>query len=162
MQLMKNIGIEVMRLNECLPCAKAGCGGRRHGWGLLCQEHVTREMAARRDRGRRAAETRRARYPDRYAPKAPGQAAWQSMAQQAVAKAKKAGILPDLSTGAFACVDCGKPATVYEHRDYSRPLDVEPVCGGCNARRGCAKYPQQASFVRLPPSTQPASTDTAA
>lgn len=29
---------------------------------------------------------------------------------------------------AFACVDCGKPAQCYGHRDYSKPLDVEPVC----------------------------------
>lgn len=38
----------------------------------------------------------------------------------------------------FACVDCGKPATAYEHRDYNKPLEVEPVCRPCNARRGYA------------------------
>lgn len=36
------------------------------------------------------------------------------------------------------CVDCGDDATVYEHRDYSRPLDVQPVCRGCNTKRGPA------------------------
>lgn len=37
------------------------------------------------------------------------------------------------------CVDCGKQAAVYDHRDYSKPLDVEPVCRSCNAKRGPAK-----------------------
>lgn len=34
------------------------------------------------------------------------------------------------------CVDCGKPATEYDHRDYSKPLEVDPVCHPCNKRRG--------------------------
>jgi len=42
--------------------------------------------------------------------------------------------------GSIACVDCGKPATVYEHRDYTKPLDVEPVCSSCNRKRGPAEY----------------------
>lgn len=36
----------------------------------------------------------------------------------------------------YACVDCGAPAICYEHRDYNKPLDVEPVCRACNGRRG--------------------------
>jgi hypothetical protein len=38
--------------------------------------------------------------------------------------------------GEFKCVDCGEPAECWEHRDYSRPLDVEPVCRLCNNKRG--------------------------
>lgn len=38
----------------------------------------------------------------------------------------------------FSCADCQESATEYDHRDYGRPLDVEPVCRGCNARRGPA------------------------
>lgn len=34
------------------------------------------------------------------------------------------------------CVDCGLSATCYDHRDYNKPLDVVPVCQGCNVRRG--------------------------
>ena len=34
------------------------------------------------------------------------------------------------------CVDCGKKATDWEHRNYSRPLIVEPICRSCNLRRG--------------------------
>jgi DNA-directed RNA polymerase subunit RPC12/RpoP len=35
-----------------------------------------------------------------------------------------------------SCVDCGAPATCYDHRDYSKPLEVEPVCRACNVCRG--------------------------
>lgn len=36
------------------------------------------------------------------------------------------------------CVDCGGEAIEYEHRDYNRPLDVQPVCRRCNLHRGPA------------------------
>lgn len=36
------------------------------------------------------------------------------------------------------CADCGAPSYGYDHRDYARPLDVQPVCRGCNTRRGPA------------------------
>ncbi len=37
-----------------------------------------------------------------------------------------------------ACTDCGGAATVYDHRDYNKPLEVAPVCRSCNAHRGKA------------------------
>jgi hypothetical protein len=37
-----------------------------------------------------------------------------------------------------SCADCGKQAFGYDHRDYSKPLDIEPVCRSCNRRRGSA------------------------
>lgn len=37
-----------------------------------------------------------------------------------------------------ACTDCGARATEYDHRDYTQPLAVEPVCAACNKRRGPA------------------------
>lgn len=46
------------------------------------------------------------------------------------------GYLPRPTT--LICLDCGAPAQVYDHRDYNRPLDVEPVCHACNVRRGPA------------------------
>lgn len=36
------------------------------------------------------------------------------------------------------CVDCGAPAQHYDHRDYNKPTEVDPVCRGCNAKRGHA------------------------
>lgn len=59
-------------------------------------------------------------------------------AQRAVLKAIKAGALPKLD-GSIACVDCGAAAAVYDHREYAKPLEVAPVCRGCNVRRGPAK-----------------------
>ena len=38
----------------------------------------------------------------------------------------------------LSCVDCGKAAAVYDHRDYDRPLEVQPVCVSCNWHRGPA------------------------
>jgi hypothetical protein len=39
------------------------------------------------------------------------------------------------------CVDCGAAAGCYDHRDYSQPLLVEPVCLGCNSKRGRGVMP---------------------
>ena len=41
---------------------------------------------------------------------------------------------------AHACVDCGRQAAEYDHRDYERPLDVVPTCCSCNRKRGHAKW----------------------
>lgn len=50
----------------------------------------------------------------------------------------------------FRCTDCHKRAEVYDHRDYSKPLEVEPVCRGCNARRGPGKRrPEHANLIVL-------------
>jgi len=38
--------------------------------------------------------------------------------------------------GTIKCVDCGQEAKHYDHRDYLKPLEVDPVCRGCNIRRG--------------------------
>src|SRR5688500_869090 len=58
-------------------------------------------------------------------------------AASAVKKAILKGILPKI-THETKCVDCGKKARDYEHRDYSKPLLVEPVCRSCNIKRGPA------------------------
>ena len=52
------------------------------------------------------------------------------------------GTIPKIDSDT-KCVDCGVPAMVYDHRDYSKPLFVEPVCNRCNNRRGVGepRYP---------------------
>ena len=55
-------------------------------------------------------------------------------AHKEVARAIRHGELARPSI--YACADCGQPAEVYDHRDYSRPLVVVAVCRGCNVRRG--------------------------
>jgi hypothetical protein len=60
-------------------------------------------------------------------------------ASKAVARAVRAGLLPRLD-GSISCVDCGKPAEAYDHRDYTEPLVVSPVCTRCNVLRGPGRY----------------------
>lgn len=55
-------------------------------------------------------------------------------AYDAVQYAIRIGRLPRPDT--FSCVDCGNPAEEYDHRDYRKKLDVQPVCIKCNAARG--------------------------
>lgn len=56
--------------------------------------------------------------------------------------AVRAGKLPRLGDGKTKCTDCRSPASQYDHRDYSRPLDVQPVCRNCNIKRGKGIIPQ--------------------
>jgi len=56
-----------------------------------------------------------------------------------VERAVKAGNLTNLREEFVSCVDCGvERATKYEHRDYAKPLEVQPVCQRCNIKRGPA------------------------
>ena len=59
-------------------------------------------------------------------------------ANVAISRARATGVL--VSPKALTCVDCGSSAHDYDHRDYSKPLDVQPVCRACNFKRGPAKY----------------------
>jgi hypothetical protein len=56
-------------------------------------------------------------------------------AHRYVDAAVRNGDLPKLD-GSILCADCSNPATEYDHRDYKRPLEVDPVCRACNAARG--------------------------
>lgn len=58
-------------------------------------------------------------------------------AHLAVARARRSGDLLPPST--YYCTDCGASAEHYDHRDYVKTLDIEPVCRTCNYRRGPAK-----------------------
>lgn len=46
------------------------------------------------------------------------------------------------------CADCGCQAIEYDHRDYNKPLSVDPVCRGCNLNRGPA-IPLPASLTKI-------------
>lgn len=65
---------------------------------------------------------------------------------RAVRQAIVSGELPP--PRGMVCVDCGGEAIEYEHRDYRKPLDVEPICRGCNLKRGPA-IPKPGSLERL-------------
>ena len=54
-------------------------------------------------------------------------------AHDMIGSAVRRGDLPRIST--CDCVDCGIQATEYHHEDYSKPLDVEPLCRMCHIKR---------------------------
>lgn len=60
-----------------------------------------------------------------------------SAACAAVARARQHGLLPNAA--GLPCSDCDRIAECYDHRDYGRPLHVDPVCKSCNSIRGHAK-----------------------
>jgi hypothetical protein len=55
-------------------------------------------------------------------------------ARLAVTRAIRRGEIADPNT--LVCMDCGKQAAEYDHRNYHKPLDVQPVCKSCNRKRG--------------------------
>lgn len=70
------------------------------------------------------------------------------LASREVHKAVRRGELKPIR--GLSCVDCSKPAQVYDHRDYTRPLDVEPVCLSCNRKRGPGHPYIGATVVKVP------------
>lgn len=59
-----------------------------------------------------------------------------------VGAAIKRGELPKLD-GTIKCTDCPNPAKCYDHRDYGKPLKVDPVCKMCDAIRGPGEVPPE-------------------
>lgn len=62
----------------------------------------------------------------------------QRVAKNWIALAIRSGVL--MRADAFRCVDCDQWATDWEHRDYDKPLAVEPTCASCNFLRGPAVF----------------------
>lgn len=60
------------------------------------------------------------------------------------------GDLPKLD-GSVKCSDCDRPAREYDHRDYKKPLEVEPVCKFCNAARGPGLHRDPSETGKKPP-----------
>ena len=80
-------------------------------------------MTSRAERKRRLEDIGRYVY-NRYRDKA----------MDAVYRAIKTGRLVHPST--LPCQDCDRQAEYYDHRHYDKPIEVAPVCHGCNLRRG--------------------------
>lgn len=67
---------------------------------------------------------------------------WSQYAAYKIQRAIKDGAIENLKVTYKQCVDCGKRALVWEHRDYEKPLDVVPCCYACNSKRGSAIFPE--------------------
>lgn len=69
--------------------------------------------------------------------------------RRAVRKARidafRRGEITRLHASGLQCVDCGHSASAFDHRDYAFPLVVDPVCHGCNFKRGPAALPKEAA-----------------
>lgn len=130
------------------PCIRSGCNFPMVAGYRYCAEHVSEKVATSREAGKKGAAKRLAKRGVYGSPKPAGYDAWQGRAMRFVAQAVEGGFLPSLKAGDFACSDCAARAVVYDHRDYSRPLDVEPVCAICNALRGRAKPVTPRDFTR--------------
>lgn len=63
----------------------------------------------------------------------------QTWAQRQVVTAIRRKKLPNLADACVVCVRCRQElATEYDHRNYFKPLEVSPVCRGCNRALGRA------------------------
>lgn len=133
------------KFNQTLRCKQSGCMHLRYGCADYCHAHATERRKVRTEGARKAVATRRANHPEWGKP-IHALWYWQQWAHNAVHTAIKRGMLPDLTSGEYACTDCGACAYEYDHRDYGRPLDVQPVCRSCNKRRGTAKWPSADQF----------------
>lgn len=63
-----------------------------------------------------------------------------TLAGHEVNRAIREGRLPRLRNVNLPCVDCGKRAENWDHRNYNKPLKVEAVCHSCNLLRGKASF----------------------
>jgi hypothetical protein len=61
----------------------------------------------------------------------------QDRARGAIRRAISTGKLANLKAECVMCSACGlRRAVIYDHRDYSKPLEVTPVCRNCNGKLG--------------------------
>ena len=109
----------MLNVNNPKPCDQCGVAiGNRNLWARYCKACISQ---------RTRESVRRSRVRSIKVNRTDG-------AYRIVWMAIRYGFLPHPKTQ--KCVDCGEGAECYDHRDYNRPLDVEPVCHPCNVRRG--------------------------
>lgn len=82
-----------------------------------------------------------------------------------VYSAISSGLLPEIRRSKknrifVACKDCGRRASIYDHRDYRKPLEVEPVCCACNIKRGPSLDTAHLVLIRKPPIKSSSRSDT--
>ena len=72
-------------------------------------------------------------------------AAYKEIVRGAVTRAVLSGSLPRAKTE--KCRRCDNQAHAWDHRDYSKPLDVIPLCRACNNRAEPAKMPENIELI---------------
>lgn len=130
----KNVAHNAYRCSECEEKERA----------------VKDEFKRRRDQREREAAERKAQrvelgiegFRKRGTPELSLRSAAHAFTRVAIAN----GFLVDPRT--CKCTDCQKQAECYDHRDYSKPMLVEPVCKRCNSSRGRGFMPPLVSEAR--------------
>ena len=109
------------KIGACKACKKT----RDKIWNKAnpkkCQSYVKAWKKTHPEKNRAYAKIHRTTNPEKVA------------ARLAVRKAIRCTDLPRVST--CDCVDCGIQAAEYHHEDYSKPLEVEPLCKLCHVKR---------------------------
>lgn len=57
---------------------------------------------------------------------------YQNKIAKKIYRLTKSGKIPSLKKNNIPCIYCGARATRYDHRNYNKPLEVDPVCARCN------------------------------
>jgi hypothetical protein len=110
------------RLGDCLACLRERSKKYRinnkdkirEHWDKWEANNLEKVVLAKRAKVKRF----RKKYPEKY------------RAHQKVRYAIRSGKLPKPSD--CTCAHCGVPAKEYHHEDYSKPLDVIPICKSCH------------------------------
>lgn len=127
-------------MSRCVVCASCNApfeAGSRGRLPSQCQACKPRSPSTGpRQFGRRSMRADRSRY--------------FTLAHAYVSTAIYNGDLPKLD-GSVACVDCGIAATEYDHRDYKKPMEVDPVCRACNQARGPGLHRDPSETGEKPP-----------
>lgn len=133
-------------MSACPECAGVKWDRGYYGNPALCDDHRAISVARREERCRKQSEGAIRRWA--LIKRTPAQTEWRNWCIRSVQRAVKIGWLPDLRSGEYACVDCNGVADRWEHRDYSKVLDVEPVCHKCNMARGMGQMPTLPVFQK--------------
>lgn len=122
------------------PCIKCGSTkrypappGRKVGQCIKCQqqryeknkEHILNNVSDWQKQNKAKVKNNKTEWKKRNPEKV--------RAHSKVKKAIEKGFLSPLNE--CICIDCGKEAKEYHHEDYSKPLDVIPVCISCHNLR---------------------------
>lgn len=110
------------KLTECWHCIRAKKIDENPRYCVVCERKIPRTT------GRGASH-----YCGFTCSYAVGEARDLRVSRVTAREIKQGRMLP---ARAYKCVDCGAQAKDYDHREYLKPLQVVPVCRGCNLRRG--------------------------
>ena len=142
--------VPTVRVEKCGACGNDGLMRR---WARRCEiceaqrraEHQERRLRQAKRCAQCGGSTRSRNSQVCRACAGPWELA-QRRAIHAVHAAIRAGHMPRAKD--CVCADCGAPGFGYDHCDYSKPLEVDVVCGRCNQLRGSAK-PVEPNLWRL-------------